>query len=91
MNTYDDDYDDNEAWDGYTDDEDYDDEFDCGMVDDKRLCADAGTEHCSFFCPFHAWVMARNPDNYPLPEGYRYDDNNEVYMPSSDDNDDIPF
>lgn len=68
-------------------DDDYDDEFDCGMVDDKRLCADAGTESCSFFCPYHSWVMARNPDDFPLPPGYRYEDDSVVY----DDNDDIPF
>jgi hypothetical protein len=58
--------DDNDAWDGYEDD----DAFDCGMVDDKRLCADIGSEHCSFHCPFYAIVMARNPDDYPAPGGY---------------------
>lgn len=71
------DYDDDDAWDGQTDgyidyDDDYpdDDDFDCGMVNDKRLCADIGSEHCSFWCPFHSWVLARNPDDYPMPEGY---------------------
>jgi hypothetical protein len=87
MTDYSDDYDDNEVWDGQTDgvyddsDYDYDDDFDCGMVDDKRLCADIGSEHCSFFCPLHSYVMSRNPDDLPMPEGY---DDTEV-------NDDIPF
>lgn len=67
---------DNEAWDGQTDgiydpdDWEEEDEFDCGMVDDKRLCADAGTESCSFFCPFHSWVMERNPDDLPMPPDF---------------------
>lgn len=81
-----DDYDDNEAWDEpydleYDDSDSYDvDDFDCGMVDDKRLCADIGTEHCSFFCPFHKIAMERNPDELPLPEGYE-----------DEPNDDLPF
>lgn len=72
---------DNEVWDGQTDnvyEDDYDyednyptpDDFDCGMVDDKRLCADIGSEYCSFWCPFHTIAMARNPDDYPAPDGY---------------------
>ena len=82
-----DDTSDNEAWDvgGYEPfhDDLYDpesdgyedpDDFDCGMVDDKRLCADIGSEHCSFFCPFRNIVMARNPDDYPAPDGYESDE-----------------
>jgi hypothetical protein len=49
------------------DDDDADD-FDCGEVEDKRLCADIGSEHCSFWCPFSAVVLARNPDDYPAPD-----------------------
>jgi hypothetical protein len=82
MNDYSDNTSDSEAWDGQTDgiepydpEHDYGDEydiddFDCGEVEDKRLCADIGSEHCSFYCPLHAIVMARNPDDYPEPEGY---------------------
>jgi hypothetical protein len=71
--------DDNEAWDGHESHEDwiYREELhwiDCGMVDDKRLCADIGSEYCSFFCPFHQIAMARNPDDYPAPDGYESDE-----------------
>lgn len=56
---------------------DFEDYFDfgCGAVDDKRLCTEAGTEHCSFLCPFSMYVLSRNPDDYPTPEDYEDNDN----------------
>lgn len=74
----------------YFDDDDYDDEeFDCGAVDDKRLCLDVGSEHCSIFCPFHSVVFAQDVDELPDPP-----EDEQLPPPvisNSDDMDDIPF
>lgn len=44
--------------DEYYDDDGYDDNWenaidDCGLLPNNSGCLEAGTEYCSFFCPFH--------------------------------------
>jgi hypothetical protein len=55
------------------DDFDYDElddeesEFDCGWTfESGQLCDDAGSESCSFFCPYHNAMMKALGDN-PKP------------------------
>ncbi|MBZ0318660.1 MAG: hypothetical protein K8L91_19760 [Anaerolineae bacterium] len=65
-----------------------DEDFDCGWTHvEGQLCDDAGSESCSFFCPYYQAMMKSLQDHPNLPPTWAQVDQPE-YWTGGEDGDD---